>query len=52
MLSRDGHGDWGGRVTSLRLVGTDRDRSVTVSGDAFRTALGLKSTYIRIRELA
>lgn len=50
VLSRDGHGDWGGRVTSLRLVGTDR--SVTVSGDAFRIALGLKSTYILIRQLA
>lgn len=50
VLNRDGHGDWGGRVTSLRLVGTAK--SVTVSGDAFRIALGLKSTYIRIRPQA
>ena len=49
ILRRDGHGLWGGRVTLLRLAGTSR--SVTISGDAFRLALGLKSTYFRIREV-
>jgi len=47
VLSRDGHGYWGGRVTSLRLVGSSR--SVTVSGDSFRFGLGLRSTYLRFR---
>jgi len=50
VVRRDGHGAWGGRVTKLRLVGTDR--SVRVTGDTFRTRLGLKSTYIRIREVS
>ena len=40
---RDGNGDWGGRVTSLTLVGSVR--SVTVSGDTLRAVLGLRSTW-------
>lgn len=43
VLSRDGRGDWGGRVTSLRLTGTAA--SVEVTGDDFRSELGLKSTW-------
>lgn len=39
---RDGRGSFGGRVTSIRVVGAKA--SVTVSGDQFRSALGLKST--------
>lgn len=46
VLARDGHGEWGGRVTSLRLAGSER--SVTVSGDDFRIRLGLRSTYVDI----
>ena len=41
---RDGHGEWGGRVQSVRLVG-GRGR-VDVSGDMLRSALGLRSTWV------
>jgi stage II sporulation protein D len=44
VLSRDGNGQWGGRVVSLRLVGSKG--RVTVSGDTMRSALGLKSTWV------
>jgi SpoIID/LytB domain protein len=44
---RDGGGDWGGRLTSLTLVG-GRGR-VTMSGDTFRAVLGLRSTYLSFR---
>jgi peptidoglycan hydrolase-like amidase len=44
VAGRDGGGDWGGRVTSLRLVGSQR--SLTVSGDTVRAVLGLRSTYL------
>lgn len=41
--SRDGHGDWGGRTTSVTISGVAG--TVTESGTAFRTALGLKSEW-------
>jgi SpoIID/LytB domain protein len=44
VLDRDGNGDWGGRVQSLRLVGSAG--RVTVSGDTFRSVLGLRSDWI------
>lgn len=44
VLARDGQGEWGGRVTSVRLTGSGG--SVTVSGDTLRTRLGLRSTYL------
>ena len=47
---RDGHGDWGGRVASLTLSG-DRG-NVTVSGDTFRSMLGLRSTWLTFRVAA
>ena len=47
VLARDGNGEWGGRVTSLRLVGSRR--SVTVSGDTMRSVLGLRSTWVTFR---
>jgi SpoIID/LytB domain protein len=43
---RDGHGKWNGRVLSLTLKGTGDARSV--SGDTFRSALGLRSTWIDV----
>lgn len=46
VLARDGAGEWGGRVTSIKVVGSTR--SVTVSGPEFRFALGLKSAYFRL----
>jgi len=46
VVARDGNGDWGGRVLKLRLTGTAG--AVTVSGDAFRMALGLRSTWFAL----
>jgi stage II sporulation protein D len=43
VLSRDGNGEWGGRVSSLRLTGSRS--SLTLTGDAFRFGLGLRSTW-------
>ena len=50
VTSRDGNGEWGGRVRKLVLVGSEAD--VTVSGDAFRSALGLKSTWFSLTATA
>ncbi|MEQ4524016.1 SpoIID/LytB domain-containing protein [Nocardioides kribbensis] len=46
VTARDGNGEWGGRVTTLVLSGTRG--SVTVSGDGFRSALGLRSTWFTV----
>ena len=46
VVGRDGNGDWGGRVSALRLTGTKK--TVTVPGTDFRTLLGLRSTYFRL----
>lgn len=43
---RDGHGQWGGRVLSMTLTGSDG--TVPVSGETFRAAWGLKSTWFRL----
>jgi stage II sporulation protein D len=45
ITARDGNGIWGGRVTSLALVGTKA--TVTVSGTDFQFALGLRSYWFR-----
>jgi SpoIID/LytB domain protein len=45
ITGRDGHGAWGGRVTTMTVVGTKR--SVSVSGAAFALALGLRSAWFR-----
>ena len=47
VVRRDGNGDWGGRVTSLRLVGSQN--TVTVSGDTMRSVLGLRSSWVTFR---
>lgn len=44
VTDRDGNGDWGGRLRSVTLVGAT-GRTV-VSGDTFRAALGLRSTWV------
>jgi len=46
VVSRDGHGEWEGRVWSVRLHGTEADR--TVSGDSFRWMYGLRSNWFTI----
>jgi stage II sporulation protein D len=43
---RDGNGDWGGRVRTVTMVGSQR--SVTVSGDTLRAVLGLRSTWFTL----
>lgn len=43
---RDGNGDWGGRVVEMTLRGASGE--ATVSGDAFRIRLGLRSTWFRV----
>ncbi|MFT3855611.1 MAG: SpoIID/LytB domain-containing protein [Ilumatobacteraceae bacterium] len=46
VLARNGLGDLGGRVTSIRVEGTAG--STTVTGDAFRSALGLRSNWFAV----
>ncbi len=43
VVERDGHGRFGGRVQVVALVGSAG--KVRVSGDTFRSVLGLKSTW-------
>lgn len=47
VLQRNGLGADGGRVTSMRLTGSSG--SVTITGDAFRRALDLKSDWFTVR---
>jgi stage II sporulation protein D len=46
VTGRDGNGDWRGRVRELVLDGTQGN--VTISGDSFRWAFGLKSSWFSI----
>ncbi len=50
MTSRDGNGEWGGRVLTLVLSGRDDD--VPVSGDTFRSVLGLRSNWLHFTATA
>lgn len=43
---RDGNGTWGGRAVTVKINGS-KD-SVSVSGERFRSALGLRSTWLRV----
>lgn len=45
ITGRDGHGAWGGRVTSMSLVGSAGTKTLT--GTAFQLALGLRSAWFR-----
>jgi SpoIID/LytB domain protein len=45
ITGRDGRGAWGGRVTSLSVVGTDGTKSL--SGTAFQSAFALRSSWFR-----
>ena len=48
VTSRDGHGSWGGRIKALVVDGTTSTgaaASKSFGGNAFRSALGLRSTY-------
>lgn len=46
VLEREGGGEWGGRVTTLRLVGTTG--SATVPGDEVKARLGLKERWFTL----
>lgn len=46
VVKRDGNGAWGGRVVRVRVVGAQA--STTVSGDTFRSVLGLRSDWFRV----
>ena len=47
VMSRNGYGDWGGRVNLVDLVGSAG--KVTITGDQFRSAFGLKSDWFNVR---
>ncbi len=47
VLTRNGLGDWGGRVLTLKVEGTAG--STTVTGDLFKSKLGLKSNWFTVR---
>ncbi|MDX6224304.1 MAG: stage sporulation protein [Frankiales bacterium] len=50
ITARDGHGDWGGRVQTAVLEGVNSAgaaTSVTVSGSALKSAVGLKSNWFK-----
>ncbi len=46
VTARDGAGAWGGRVGSVRIVGSTR--TVTVSGATMRSTFGLRSTLFLV----
>lgn len=45
VTKRNGFGDWGGRVSTISLVGSAK--TVTITGDSARWAFGLKSNWFR-----
>ncbi|MEY4172847.1 MAG: hypothetical protein RI900_12 [Actinomycetota bacterium] len=47
VLSRNGYGEWGGRVLQLRLVGSAS--TMTVTGAGFRSKMGLSDTWFNVR---
>jgi stage II sporulation protein D len=44
VTARDGNGEWRGRIVTMVLDGSRNN--VTLSGDSFRSAFGLRSTYL------
>jgi stage II sporulation protein D len=46
VLARDGHGEWNGRVTSIKVHGTMGE--ITITGSAFRFALSLRSSWFQM----
>ena len=47
VTSREGNGEWGGRVLSMNVTGTNG--TMTVTGAAFRSTFALKSSWFQIR---
>jgi SpoIID/LytB domain protein len=50
VLSRNGFGEWNGRVVSVQIAGTAG--AVTTTGADFRSKLGLKDTWFNVRGAA
>ena len=48
VLSRDGKGEWGGRVTAILVVGTER--SITLTGAGFVNEMGLLHRWFTLRQ--
>ena len=46
ITKRDGYGRWGGRVTSMQIIGSKK--TVTISGNRFKRAFGLRSEYFTV----
>ncbi|MEI2712392.1 MAG: SpoIID/LytB domain-containing protein [Nocardioides sp.] len=46
VTSRDGNGDWGGRIQQAKLIGSRG--SVIASGDSLRLQFGLRSTWFTL----
>ena len=47
VLTRNGLGDWGGRVNTVKITGSAGQ--VIVTGDQFRSAFGLKSDWFNVQ---
>jgi SpoIID/LytB domain protein len=45
IATREGSGDWGGRVVTITLDGDKSD--IDISGDTFRSIYGLRSTFFK-----
>ena len=45
ITGRDGHGSWGGRVTTMSIVGSNA--TVNTTGTQFQTSFGLRSPWFR-----
>lgn len=50
VTGRDGNGEWRGRIISMVLIGAKG--RVTISGNDFRSRLGLKSTWVSFLDSA
>ena len=46
ITKRDGYGRWGGRVITMQIIGSKK--TITVSGNRFKRALGLRSEYFTV----
>ena len=47
VITRDGNGEWGGRVLTMTINGSGG--AVNVTGAAFRSTFGLKSNWFQVR---
>ncbi|GAA3620749.1 SpoIID/LytB domain-containing protein [Microlunatus ginsengisoli] len=46
ITTRDGSGAWGGRVTRMKIIGSKK--TVTITGGAFKSAFGLRSSLFTL----